>query len=128
MNLIISHAYMRAWFSKLSYHKRIYSCAALEGLSVKLCMHIRDMIKYILKENLICQSNPYIVKTLGRMLCAHFRVHFDMSHDLGGPKFHKILKHAQHSTGCWPIVSLQFDIRHLRSNYNLEHTKSWYKT
>ena len=38
--------------------------------------------------------------------CARFKVHFDMSHYYGGPKFQKIVKHNQPDIGYWPIIPI----------------------
>ena len=40
-------------------------------------------------------------------------VHSGMPYDYGGPKLNKMVKHEQPGTGFWPIIPLQFGIRHL---------------
>ena len=48
-------------------------------------------------------------KKLGNWLSeyhAQFKDHFDMSHDYGGPKFYRIVKHEQPGTGFWPMIPI----------------------
>ena len=76
----------------------------------------RTMHAYIwLQDNQIPLKKGLACKSKNKSYIARFKVHFDMSHDYGGPKFYKIVKHEQPGTGFWPMISIyiQFGIGHL---------------
>ena len=82
-----THTYMHLWNYKEENHAHISKIFKEETGS--------PMYKTYIAQKL--------VNWLAR-LCAWFKVHFDISHDYGGPKYYKLVKHEPPGTGFWPKI------------------------
>ena len=59
------------------------------------------------KIKLTILKDPLHSSKLDNQLMKHFtrfNVHFERSHDYGGSRCHKIVKHEQPGTGLWTII------------------------